>query len=276
MRHALYVPNFRSYADPRRLADLARDAEAAGWEGVFIWDHVWASIGLAPGQPTADAWIAMAAMAAATERILVGPMITPLARRRPWKVARELVTLDHLSGGRVVFGAGLGMPVEEYTAFGEDPDARVRAEKLDEGLAVLGGLLAGEPFSFAGRHYTLRDVHFGPRPVQARIPIWIAGTWPVKPPFRRAVRYDGVIPLGKHAFPTAEELAAVRAFVDQHRDRSRPYDLVAMGFTRDPADVAQVRAARDAGSTWWLESLHDDLAPYETARERVRQGPPQV
>src|SRR5262245_5406197 len=125
MRHALYVPNSRSYADPRRLADLAHDAEAAGWEGVFIWDHVWTSIGLAPGQPTADAWIALAAMAAATERVLLGPMITPLARRRPWKVARELVTLDHLSGGRMVFGAGLGMPLEEFTAFDEDGDARV-------------------------------------------------------------------------------------------------------------------------------------------------------
>jgi alkanesulfonate monooxygenase SsuD/methylene tetrahydromethanopterin reductase-like flavin-dependent oxidoreductase (luciferase family) len=186
------------------------------------------------------------------------------------------VTLDHLSGGRAVFGAGLGMPLEEYTGFGEDPDARVRAEKLDEGLAILQGLLAGAPFSFSGRHYTLRDVHFGPRPVQTRIPIWIAGTWPAKPPFRRAVRFDGVIPIGAKAFPSATELAAVRDYVDARRDPARPWDLVAMGFTRDPSDTARVRAARDAGSTWWLESLHDDLAPFEAATARVRQGPPNV
>ena len=139
VRFGISVPNFAEYADPRLLTALAREAEAAGWDGFFLWDHI--LIERSWRMPMADPWVALAAIAAATERIRLGPLVTPLARRRPWKVARETVTLDHLSGGRTILGVGLGHPPEaEYAAFGEEPDARVRALKLDEGLDVLTGL----------------------------------------------------------------------------------------------------------------------------------------
>lgn len=277
MRFAVDVTNFRSYADPRRLVDLAREAEAAGWDGFFIWDHVWQSLGLGPGQPAADPWVALGAIAAATERVRLGPMVTPVARRRPWKVARELLTLDHLSGGRVVFGAGLGAPPEEFTAFGEEDDARVRAAKLDEGLEIIRGLLTGEPFSFDGEHYRLTDVHFRPKPVQDRIPVWIGGGALAKRPMQRAARWDGVFPMGSGGgFVLPDEFAEACAFVRQQRTSDGPYDFVVAGLTPSATESTMVAAFRDAGATWWLETLHDDIAPYETALARVRQGPPQL
>ena len=276
MRFGVYVPNFRSYADPRRLADLARQAEAAGWDGIFIWDHMWMSLGLGPGQPVADPWVALAAIATATERLRLGPMVTPVARRRPWKLARELVTLDHLCGGRVIFGVGLGMPIEEYEAFGESADARTRAHRLDEGLEILAGLLSGQPFSFEGGQFRLREVHFGPSPVQKRIPVWVGGNWPAKPPFRRAARWDGVMPISAHGFPAVEDVAQAAAYVREHRRSNGPYDVVVCGMTRSAMETAPVTAMREVGATWWLESFHDDLMPYDAAVDRIAQGPPRL
>ena len=145
---------------------------------------------MAGGRP----YVVVAAIAAATSRVRVGVLVSALARRRPWKLARETASLDVLSGGRLVVGAGLGsQPHEEFAAFGEDPAPRVRAEKLDEGLAILVGLWSGEAFSHHGRHYTVDETVFRPRPLQRpRIPIWIAGRWPARPPFRRAARWDSV------------------------------------------------------------------------------------
>lgn len=278
MRFALCVPNFRSYGDPRALVDLGRVTEAAGWDGFFIWDHLWRSLGLEPGQATVDPWVTLAAVATVTERIRLGPMITPVARRRPWKLAREIVTLDHLSGGRVIFGAGLGdPPAFEFEALGEDPDAKVRAQKLDEGLAIVRGLLSGERFSFDGEHYHVRDVHFGPRPVQTHVPIWIGGGWPGTAPFRRAARWDGAFPMGTGASLLAPaQLAEVRTYVEAHRRSRGPYDYVVGGFTSSPTEAEHVAAFRDAGATWWLECLHDDWTPGDRALRRVEQGPPRI
>jgi alkanesulfonate monooxygenase SsuD/methylene tetrahydromethanopterin reductase-like flavin-dependent oxidoreductase (luciferase family) len=148
MQRAVGVPNLNEYADPHRLVTLARAAEAAGWDGFFAWDHL---LTAQPPTPAADPQIVLGAIALATERIRFGALLTPLARRRPWKVARETATLDALSGGRVVFGAALGWSgEEEFSAFGEDGDARTRADRLDEGLAILDGLWSGEPVRFAG------------------------------------------------------------------------------------------------------------------------------
>ena len=195
MRYGVYVPNFGEYGDPHNLIALAPDAERTGWDGFFLWDHL--LLYRHSDIPVVDAWVALAAIASHTERLRLGPVITPLARRRPWKVAREIVSLDHLSRGRAVLGVGLGAPPDaEFECFGEDPSDRVRAQKLDEALTVVDGLVRGEPFSHRGDNFRIEDVKFVPRAVQTpRVPVWVAGFWPNKPPMRRAARWDGVFHL---------------------------------------------------------------------------------
>jgi len=149
IQRGLYLPNFGAFGDARRVAELAADAEAAGWDGCFIWDHI--------ARPfvtdLVDPWVALAAIAQRTTRIRFGALITPLARRRPWQVARATVSIDRLSGGRLVFGAGIGSGRRvEWDDFGEAPDARTRGAMLDEALQVLSGLWSGQPFAFEGRH----------------------------------------------------------------------------------------------------------------------------
>jgi alkanesulfonate monooxygenase SsuD/methylene tetrahydromethanopterin reductase-like flavin-dependent oxidoreductase (luciferase family) len=216
--------------------------------------------------------------------VRLGALVTPLARRRPQKVARETASLDLLSGGRLVFGAGLGSRAEaEFAAFGDEPDSRLRAEMLDEGLEVLTGLWSGERFDFEGRHYTVRDAQFLPTPLQKpRPPIWIAGRWPAKRPFRRAARWDGVFPLddeiGENEMISPERLGDVVAYVDRHRDDPEaPYDVVIEGSSegRDPAaDLELVEPYREAGLTWWIERLDWLRGPLGKVRARLAAGPP--
>src|SRR5919202_2140498 len=159
MRYGVTVPNFGECFDPRTLAEMAREAEAAGWDGFFLWDHVQ----FMP-TPTVDPWVALAAIALATERVRIGPLVTPLPRRRPVKLARETVSLDHLSNGRLVLGVGIGDPVQwEFGWFGEPTEAKHRGAMLDEGLAILDGLWSGEPFAFSGAHSRLERMRFLPR-----------------------------------------------------------------------------------------------------------------
>jgi probable F420-dependent oxidoreductase len=288
VRFGVHLPLFEQFSDPRLVAELARDAENAGWDGFFLWDHMlWSDLWL----PTADPWVVLAAAAMVTSRIRLGTLITPVARRRPWKLAREATTLDHLSGGRVILGVGLGTPPQlEYGAFGEDPDLRVAAQKLDEGLDILAGLWSGEPFSYAGQHYQLEEMVFLPRPVQTpRIPIWVAGKWPNKPPLRRAARWDGICPerLDRQRL-TPDEWRDILAYFRQHRTTSAPFEAVHFDTTPgdDPeAAAAKVQPYADAGVTWWIEyitpyalGLPRDQRWPETIVEqmvtRLRQGPP--
>jgi alkanesulfonate monooxygenase SsuD/methylene tetrahydromethanopterin reductase-like flavin-dependent oxidoreductase (luciferase family) len=278
VRYGIYVPNFGDYGDARRLAALARDAEDARWDGFFLWDHV--------ARPFAtdmvDPWIALTAIAMATKTIRIGALVTPLPRRRPWKVARETASLDQLSGGRLVFGAGTGSAggrAVEWASFGEQMDARMRGAMLDEGLEILTGLWSGAPFQFRGKHYHVDEALFLPRPVQfPRIPIWVAGYWPNKSPFRRAARWDGVFPLAQtSAFVPPEQLREIVAYVRAQRADASPFDVVALGVTSaGRADTDRVVATRAAGATWWLERVHGDRGSFEEMRERVRQGPPRV
>jgi alkanesulfonate monooxygenase SsuD/methylene tetrahydromethanopterin reductase-like flavin-dependent oxidoreductase (luciferase family) len=280
MHYGFVTPNWGDYGDPRLLAELAYEAEAAGWEGFFIWDHIkW------PAQdPTADPWVALAAMAMRTERIRLGPMVTSLPRRRPWKLARETVTLDHLSGGRLILGVGSGyFPQEEFEAFGEAGDVKVRAAKLDEGLEVLTGLWSGEPFSYAGTYYQVKEVSFAPPVQRPRIPIWVAGTWPLKAPFRRAARWDGVVPIPRDAVDSAiltpSEIRDIGAYIKEHRARTEPFDIVNNGQTQGGGtaeDTAIIAPYIEAGATWWLEYRFPWLSPLAEVRERIRKGPPRV
>ena len=253
MQYAIHVPNFGEYADPRFTAGLARDAEAAGWDGFFVWDHINAAY--QPGTPMADPWVLLTAIALATERVRIGTMVTPLPRRRPWKLARETVTVDRLSGGRLILGVGLGFPPDlEYTALGEEADERVRAEMLDEGLEVVAGLWSGEPFSFEGAHHQVSDVQFLPTPAQEpRIPIWVAQMWPHRRPLERAARWDGLVPMHEtDMFATPAQVREVVATVRSHRDDDAPFDVnVGLPITADRSEAAQLaQEYEEAGATW--------------------------
>jgi alkanesulfonate monooxygenase SsuD/methylene tetrahydromethanopterin reductase-like flavin-dependent oxidoreductase (luciferase family) len=228
-RRAIFVAPFDELADPRLLAELAAESEAAGWDGFFLWDHIVYS---APTRAVLDPWIAMAAIAMATERILTGPMVTPLSRRRPHKLARETATLDLLSNGRLVLGVGLGSDRHgELAAFGEIHEPREQAQLLDDALENLQRYWAGT---------------FEPRPVQQpRIPIWAAAKWPNRRPLRRAARLDGLFPV---ELPGPEALAELAGEIAELREPDAgPFDLV---VTNKPGTDPAPWAA--AGATWCL------------------------
>ena len=278
---AVGVPNVREYADPRLLVDLAVGAEAAGWDGVFLWDHIAREEDAAI--PATDPWIALAAIAARTERVRLGMMVTPLSRRRPWKVARETVALDVLSGGRLVFGVGLGGGAQnEFAAFGEEVDARGRADLLDEGLAILAGLWSGAPFDHDGPRLRVDGAQFLPTAVQQpRIPVWVAGRWPNRRPFRRAARWDGVFPIFEGvegaAMPPPAALAEAVRYTREQRDGNAPFDValesVSGGVDR-AADAELVAAYAGAGLTWWVEKLGWFRGSLDAMRARIAAGPP--
>ena len=278
MRFGVNMPNFGAFGDARALADLAREAEQHGWDGVFLWDHIGADWGA--NNTFADPWIALTAMAMQTSRITLGTVVTPLPRRRPWKVAREAVTLDHLSGGRLILGVGIGSDFgQEYSCYGESPDDKLHGAMLDEALEVITGLWSGEPFSFEGSHYQIHGARFQPTPVQRpRIPIWVAAVWPHKKPLRRAAHWDGLCPLVDDHQMSPEQLRDALAFVQPLLPAGKPFDVLAYGGTPgqdEAAETALVAAYRDAGATWWQESMQPDDT-FDYARERIRRGPPKL
>lgn len=276
--YAVGVPNVGSFGDPRLLLDLAVAAEGAGWDGFFLWDHLlWRE----PDGHVADPTVVISAVAARTERIRIGVMVNLLARRRAAKVARETVTLDVLTEGAIV-GAGLGSLPSEFAAFGESADPMVRAARLDESLHLINALWTGEPVTFHGEHLTATDVTMLPRPVQRpRIPVWCAGRWPNKPPFRRAARWDGVMPthtgygLGETMPP--DELRAVIRYTREHRTEDGPFDVALEGRTDGSAadrGGQLVASYARAGLTWWIEALGWWRGTPADALTRIRQGPP--
>jgi alkanesulfonate monooxygenase SsuD/methylene tetrahydromethanopterin reductase-like flavin-dependent oxidoreductase (luciferase family) len=264
MRRGLFVPPFGELADPRLLADLAGVAEDAGWEGFYLWDHL-----LRPGrEPTrvADTWISLAAIAASTSLLRIGPMVTPLARRRPQKVARESVTLDQLSNGRVTLGVGLGVDTAgELGRFGEVVDERTRGDVLDEALALLLDLWTGEDVSFQGAFFKADGVRFLPPPVQVpRIPIWVAarGGGPARP-IRRAARCDGLFPV--HVSRT--DLSAMVRTVVEVRGSLDGFDVVVLEGAEGREDTS-----RADGVTWVLRSIPEGTSA-RRSRELIAAGP---
>ncbi|MER7243528.1 LLM class flavin-dependent oxidoreductase [Kribbella sp. NPDC000426] len=286
MRFSINIPNFGDFADAHTVARVAAAAEEAGWDGLFLWDHVVHSKEQRRGQPFGDPWMLMTAAALATSRIKLGPLVTPVARRRPEQLARQVATLDLMSNGRVIFGAGLGGPIkDEFGSFGDTTDPKVLAERLDEGLDLLAAYWAGDRVSHAGKHYQVDDVEMLPATVQSpRPPVWIAGYWPKKAPMRRAARWDGAVPLFTSAnhgeAPPVDELRELVAFIeDQRDDRSTPYDVIVGGIS--PADAAKSRALieplAEAGATWWDERQlirGKEFYRLEPVLRRIEQGPP--
>jgi len=271
MKYGVYISNFALQGDPNKFLELAVAAEDAKWDGFFMWDHNYAG----KDELIADSWITLAAIAACTKKIRIGTTVTPLPRRRPQTVAREVATLDILSNGRFILGAGLGGSSDnDYGSFGEDTALKVRAEKLDESLAILEGLWSGRPFSFSGKHYNIQEVTFNPRPIQRpRVPIWCAGTWPIKAPFRRAVKYDGVFPLSMSEDMSLEEYSDVTNYVKKHRGSMKDYDIVIMGMSSgDSEKDSWIRESETIGMTWYVEVvMGDDLDKH---LEKISKGPP--
>jgi alkanesulfonate monooxygenase SsuD/methylene tetrahydromethanopterin reductase-like flavin-dependent oxidoreductase (luciferase family) len=257
--------------DPRTAAELAAEAEATGWDGVFYWD------GIAIGETeTYDPWVVMAAMAMRTERVRLGAIITPPSRRRPWKLARETMTLDRLSNGRLVLPVGLGtLDDRAFGNVGEPTDARTRAEMLDESLEILEGLWTGRPYGHAGRHYRFAPMTFLPTPVQRpRIPIWVVGAWPHERSMQRVLRWDGIVT--QVAGPS--EIREVARYVARELEpehREWPFEIVAQGKTPPNATraLAVVRPYADAGATWWIEGDWD-TPTVDSVRRRIEAGPP--
>jgi alkanesulfonate monooxygenase SsuD/methylene tetrahydromethanopterin reductase-like flavin-dependent oxidoreductase (luciferase family) len=289
MRFSINIPNFGDFADPRAVATVATAAERAGWHGLFVWDHVVHDKKRRRGDAFGDPWMLLTAAALATSRILLGPLVTPVARRRPEQLARQVATLDAVSGGRVVFGAGLGGPIEdEFGSFGEPTDPSVLAERLDEGLTLLERYWSGDVVNHTGRHYRAADVALLPATVQRpRPPIWIAGYWPNRRPMRRAARWDGVVPLFANArhgqVPAADELRELVDYVQHHRGEHAhsPFEFVVGGATPgDPAAAAElIGPLVEAGATWWDERQVQTDAGFqqlEPVLRRVRRGPPAV
>jgi alkanesulfonate monooxygenase SsuD/methylene tetrahydromethanopterin reductase-like flavin-dependent oxidoreductase (luciferase family) len=248
-RRGIFVAPFDELVEPTTLAELARSAEQRGWEGLFLWDHVSYR---PPVRAVADVWIALAAIGCATERLRIGPMVTPLSRRRVQKVARETVTLDHLSGGRLTFGVGLGSDRNgELEPFGEVVDPRERARLLDQGLERLTAFWAGE---------------FEPIPIQQpRIPVWVAGRWPNRRPLLRAARWDGFFPIDLNG---PDDLAVLSAELREVRtDQDGQFDLVV-----EVEPGAETGAWESAGATWVLTSI-DSPPRLEDVRAVIDAGP---
>lgn len=264
LRSALWLPLFEELADPGVVARLAADAEAAGWDGCFVWDQVcWRS----PVRQVADPWITLAAIATATERLRLGPMVTPLPRRRPVKVARETATLDRLSGGRLTLGVGIGSDGfgGELSKTGEELDDRTRGRMLDESLQILASAWSGEPVRHRGEHYTVDDLEFRPRPVQRHgVPVWAAGFPGNIKPIRRAARLDGFFPAN---LEHPDQLADVVGTITELREGLAEYDIaVGLPLGVDPEPYAKV------GATWWLPEFEPGVR-LDTVRGVLRDGP---
>jgi alkanesulfonate monooxygenase SsuD/methylene tetrahydromethanopterin reductase-like flavin-dependent oxidoreductase (luciferase family) len=273
VRYGFIIPK----GDPRTVAELAREAEEAGWDGAFYWDGI--SVG--EGWEIYDPWVVMATMAMRTERVRIGAMLTPPARRRPWKLARETMTLDHLSGGRLVLPVGLGaLDDGGFSKVGEATDRRVRARLLDESLEIIMGLWSGEPFAYEGEHYRVQEMTFLPPPVQRpRIPIWVVGAWPSRKSMNRALRYDGLLAYTTRGEVTPEDIRAMKAYIEENRETNGPFDIVWEGVTPgdDPERAARVvRPFAEAGITWWMESMWSEPNEPDDLRARIEQGPPWV
>lgn len=265
MRSGLFLPLFGELAEPAVVAGLAAEAEAAGWAGVFVWDHIQYR---SPVTAVADPWITLAAIATRTEQVTLGPMVTPITRRRPQKLARETVSLDRLSGGRLVLGVGLGADTSgELSAFGEDTEPRRLGQRLDEGLELLEALWSGDQVRHRGEAFMAEGVQFLPMAVQQpRIPVWVAARYPHRAPLRRAARYEGLFPI---ELTRPDDLVEMLAEVAGHRTSSNALAVATQGWPGDDP-----RPWADAGATWWLVRFDPFTVSADHVRGVITDGPP--
>jgi alkanesulfonate monooxygenase SsuD/methylene tetrahydromethanopterin reductase-like flavin-dependent oxidoreductase (luciferase family) len=276
MRFGLNFPLAGIFSNLRVTTELAREADASGWDGFFVWDHI-----LIDGaHSVADPWLALALIADATSRLVIGPLVTPLYRRHPAKLAQEAVTLDHLSNGRLILGAGLGSDeFNEISVFGGPLDDVVRAQLLDEGLAILSGLWTGKRFSFDGDHYHIHDAQMAASLQSPRIPLWIAASWPRKRPMRRAARFEGVVAVRgdmRSSLPP-EAISEMVTYIRGLRVSNDSFEVVHFGQIADlraneAGDYVASYAA--VGVTWIVETMPFAIGSLDQVRARIRRGPP--
>lgn len=276
MKYGFVLP----VTDPNAMVDLGAEAEAAGWDGVFVAEMIWGP----------DAWVGLSGIAMRTERIKLGTLLSPLSRMRPWKIASETATLDRLSNGRVILAVGSGALDTGFAEFGEATDRRTRNELIDESLEIVQKLWSGEPFRFVGKHYQVDTTALSPeinawgvKPVQMpRIPIWITAVWPPKTSIKRAVMLDGILPnyvlpggtFGEHS---EDAIEGMRQYIaDANVDH--PVEIIIEGNTPDnsPGSIESVDRWRAAGGTWWIESPWSHLNDVEFVRSRIAAGPPKA
>ena len=280
LSYGVFLPPFAEFAEPKRLVALARSAEQAGWDGLYLWDHMLTI----PGMAVADPFVMTAAIAQATEGIRLGMLVTPLARRRPWVLARQTATLDRLSEGRLVVGVGLGLDQrKEFSSFsGEIVDPVERASVLDDSLEILRRLWSGVPVEFEGGRMWVNSTAFLPIPVQQPLPVWVACRWPNRRPLARAARNQGCFPLFDSGggdipgLPEPEQVAAVRSkLLDE--GGATDIDIVLRGVSGGaPTHELSSRfaALEEAGMTWWLESFGRGEPPAAEVEAVVAAGPP--
>ncbi|WP_211255518.1 LLM class flavin-dependent oxidoreductase [Actinocatenispora sera] len=273
--YAVGLPNVGEFGDPRTLLELAVAAEESGWDGVFVWDHV---LYHEPDWPVANSVVALSAIAARTRRIRLAPLMTALPRRRVQVVAREIATLDVLSGGRMIFGAGLGSMDREYAAFGENASLRARARRLDASLSVLADLWAGDAVS-RGEPVPVEQVSMRPTPVQRpRPPIWCAGRWPATAGFRRAAAWDGVMPIhtdyGRGTIMPASTLGEIRDLIATRRNGMQGFDIALEGRTEPATATETIAPYVRGGLTWWVEAMGWWRGGVREAWSRILAGPP--
>jgi len=274
VRHGLFVPAFDGLADPRGLADLAVLAEESGWDGFFLWDHLRYS---APVRDILDPYLCLALMAARTSRLVLGPMVTPLVRRRPQVVARQAVTLDLIADGRLVMGFGISddYPGGDLAAFGEVTDPVARGRQLDEGIEVFEGLVSGASVQHRGEFYTVDDVSFHPTPPDGRrIPIWTAGRWPNAAPIRRAARHDGMMVI---QMTDPADVVELRAGLESAGANLSTFDIVLWGERNASMELVvdnDIGAWAQAGVTWFLTGPGPLHLTFDEVRRYIAGGPP--
>jgi alkanesulfonate monooxygenase SsuD/methylene tetrahydromethanopterin reductase-like flavin-dependent oxidoreductase (luciferase family) len=280
MKFGLYLCNYGAYANPENLKKISIAAEESNWDGIYLWDHINPS---KQGVNVIDPWIALSIVAFNTNKIRLGTTVTPIPRRRPRKLARETVSIDHLSNGRFTLGVGIGSPPEdEFGYFGEPTNQKIRGEMLDEGLDILEGLWSGEPYKFKGEHYNIsKPVKFLPKPIQQpRIPIWTAGFWNYTSykAFRRAAKYDGCIPIIQKMKDKSriDVYRDIKNYIEKYRDISDPFDLVLLLTYPNSKKLFQDTLNEFEGTaTWWLQSGYNWQAKsIDVILENIRQGPP--
>ncbi|MFX0069747.1 MAG: LLM class flavin-dependent oxidoreductase [Candidatus Hermodarchaeota archaeon] len=286
MKYGIQFPNSGGFfEDPKDVANLARDAEKAGWDGFFVWDHL--MLVRHPKEPFYDPWMLLSLVATNTKKIKLGPMVTPVPRRRPWVLARECTTLDHLSDGRAMLGVGLGAPDYEYANFGEDKNLKTRAQKLDEGLDIIQGLWSGEPFKYKGEHYQIRKTRFLPKPVNGSIPIFASCTYTpdfsIKKPIHRAMKYNGLI-MAHYEYPLKQvepnEVKEMVKYVNAHRNSNGPFEFFLNGISPENLKERKnkMKQYKEAGLTWWMEKIDAEYYEnsYDKICDKIVQGPPNI
>ena len=266
MKYGIWIRNLGKLA-PNLVVEYAVEAEEAGWDGVFLSD-VFGEGGFS------DPWIILAGIATQTGKISLGSWVTPLARRQPWQVALDLATLDQMSNGRVIFGAGLGVP-DDFTKLGLPADGKIRAEKLDEGLEIINGLWSGDSFSFKGKYYNINNVELPVVPFQKpRIPILLGGWWPNKKPFKRGARWDGIMPYW-NSLPGPIPEKDLRDAVNYYKENAVAPGEIIIPYSGDLSkDYSEL--CRDVGATWLLAEGLGEKGKVTLDMNKIKQGPPSV